>query len=116
MDSAAALTENSAIYSGGPGSGPPGLGGNQVHTGSQDAGFGLDRSSTNQMETANNWTPGTQANGKANQPNQHYANKSDTNLGGPGRVNGNPGLNRINISNAEAKKKRKNSDKVCQVD
>ena len=68
------------------------------------------------METANNWTPGTQANGKANQANQHYANKSDTNLGGQARVNGTTGLNRINISNAEAKKKRKNSDKVSEND
>ena len=64
------------------------------------------------METANNWTPGAHANGKPNQQNQHYANKSDTNIGGANRANGANGLNRVNISNAEAKKKRKNSDKV----
>jgi len=68
------------------------------------------------METANNWTPGANVNGKANQPNYHNVNKSDTNIGGPTRANPATGLNRINISNAEAKKKRKNSDKVCAVD
>jgi hypothetical protein len=45
MDSAGALTENSAIYSGGPGNGPLGI--NQIHAGSQEAGFGLERNSTN---------------------------------------------------------------------
>lgn len=113
MDSAGALTENSAIYSGGAGGGPLGI--NQVHAGSQEAGFGLERNSTNQMETANNWTPGAQANGKSNHQNQQYTNKSDTNLGGANRANGANGLNRVNVANAEAKKKRKNSDKVGKL-
>ena len=62
------------------------------------------------METANNWTPGT--NGKPSQQNQQYANKSDTNIAGGNRMNGANGYSRTNNANIEAKKKRKNSDKV----
>ena len=67
------------------------------------------------METANNWTPGTHPNGKSNQQNQHYANKSDTNIGGANRMHGMNGLNRVTVPNGDAKKKRKNSDKVSKL-
>jgi hypothetical protein len=67
------------------------------------------------METANNWTPGTHGNGKPSQQNQHYANKSDTNIAGGNRMNGANGYSRTNNANMEAKKKRKNSDKVSKT-
>ena len=51
LESAGALTENSALYQG-----PAGMS-NQLNTGSQEAGLGVDRKSTNQMEVAH-WTAG----------------------------------------------------------
>lgn len=112
MDSAGALTENSAIYHQGNSGGPLGM--NHVHSGSQEAGFGLDRNSTNQMETAANWTPGAHGNGKPNHQNQQYTNKSDSNIAGGNRAYAQNGMNRVNVTNADAKKRRKNSDKVSK--